>query len=319
MNTQNSHRWLLLVASLAAHHATPRMRLWRAVKAGGCAVLRDGAYLLPERETCLALFDTLANEVREAGGTAHLLEVSASDEAQESAFRALFERAASYLELASRVADCRETLPNEETPALRKTLKNLRRDFDALALIDFFPGEARRQAGAALAELENTVVARFSPGEPQAAVGQIASLDRAAFQGRTWATRRHLWVDRMASAWLIQRFIDGQARFIWLDTPADCPPEALGFDFDGAAFTHVENRVTFEVLLASFALETDRALHKIAALVHYLDVGGIPVGEAAGVETLLGALRRRCTDDDALLAEAAKIFDLLYAAGEGSV
>ncbi len=318
MKIKPDSHWLLLVASLAAHHATPRMRLWRAVKAGGCAVLRDGAYLLPRRDTCLTLFNELANDVREAGGTAHLLTVPAADAAQEAAFCALFERSAAYLEFTTRVFACHENLPGEDPPALRKTLKNLRRDFDALALIDFFPGEARRQAGAALSELEDAVSACYSPGEPRARPGLISRLDRADYQRRTWATRRNLWVDRMASAWLIRSFIDPYARFIWLELPAACPPEALGFDFDGAVFTHVDSRVTFEVLLASFGLENDRALAKVAALVHFLDVGGIPVSEAAGIETLLGAARSRSPDDGALLTEAAKIFDLLYVAYESN-
>jgi hypothetical protein len=122
----------------------------------------------------------------------------------------------------------------------------------------------------------------------------------------------------MASAWLIRRFIDRDARFLWLEKPEDCPPEALGFDFDGAEFTHTGHLVTFEVLLASFGLEADPALAKLSALVHNLDVGGMPVMEASGIEMILGGIRKRCADDDALLADASKIFDDLYAVyGEG--
>jgi hypothetical protein len=80
----------------------------------------------------------------------------------------------------------------------------------------------------------------------------LVLLAMADFQGRTWATRKHLWVDRMASAWLICRFIDPKASFHWLDDPKRCPKKALGFDFDGATFTHVDGRVTFEVLAANF-------------------------------------------------------------------
>ncbi|MBS4095296.1 MAG: chromate resistance protein [Sulfuricella sp.] len=312
-NAQSVH-WLALVASLATHSATPRMRLWRAVKAGGCAVLRDGVYLLPRCEGAEKLFGELAQDVEESGGTAYQLGIAARDEAQETAFRALFDRTTQYAELAGEIAGTQAALPPAETPALRKAMKNLRRDFTALAAIDFFPGAAREQVESALGELEGAVQARFSPGEPQPAAGEIARRDPLDYRGRVWATRRHLWVDRMASAWLIRRFIDPQARFVWLESPADCPPEALGFDFDGAAFTHVGNRVTFEVLAASFALGADPALAKLAALVHFLDAGGIPVADAAGVETLLAGLRNRCADDDELLAEASRLFDLLYTA-----
>jgi hypothetical protein len=149
-------------------------------------------------------------------------------------------------------------------------------------------------------------------GEPRAGTGEIRRLATADFRGRTWATRKHLWVDRMASAWLIKRFIDRKAKFLWLDSPKKCPKTALGFDFDGAAFTHVGSRVTFEVLAASFELDEDPALAKIGAIVHCLDVGGVPVPEAAGIEAVLAGLRAATPDDDKLLADAGRIFDGLY-------
>ena len=116
----------------------------------------------------------------------------------------------------------------------------------------------------------------------------------------------------MASAWLIKRFIDPKARFRWLKNPKDCPRAALGFDFDGATFTHVGARVTFEVLVASFGLEDDKALVRLGELVHFLDVGGVPVAEARGLEMILAGAREQHHDDNKLLAEAGKNFDYLY-------
>jgi hypothetical protein len=122
-----------------------------------------------------------------------------------------------------------------------------------------------------------------------------------------------LWVDRVASAWLIRRFIDPDAKFLWLAQPADCPKKALGFDFDGATFTHVGDRVSFETLMASFGLEDDSALARLAAIVHHLDVGGEPVPEAVGFEAVMTGARERLEDDDALLAEMSNVLDSLYA------
>ena len=122
-------------------------------------------------------------------------------------------------------------------------------------------------------------------------------------------------MDRLASAWLIRRYIDPQAELLWLATPADCPAEALGFDFDGATFTHVGARVTFEVLLASFGLETP-ALQRIGTLVHFLDVGGVQPLEAVGIESTLAGLRDTILDDDQLLVLAGSIFDGLLASFE---
>lgn len=164
---------------------------------------------------------------------------------------------------------------------------------------------------------ENEQTTRFAAlfdrdGEPRAGTAEIRRLATADFSGRTWATRKHLWVDRMASAWLIRRFIDRKAKFLWLDNPKKCPKAALGFDFDGAAFSHVGSRVTFEVLAASFGLDHDPAIARIATIVHYLDVGGDPVPEALGIEVVLAGQRAAATDDDKLLGEAGRVFDGLY-------
>jgi hypothetical protein len=99
---------------------------------------------------------------------------------------------------------------------------------------------------------------------------------------------------------------------IWLATPADCPADALGFDFDGAMFSHVGSRVTFEVLATSFALELP-ALARLGLLVHYLDVGGVQPPEAAGIESVLAGMRESITDDDQLLIAASSVFDGLLA------
>jgi hypothetical protein len=240
-------------------------------------------------------------DVRGVGGTAEIYRLDGCDEAGQQRLVALFDRGAEYADLLARIrrTDCADA----------KALRALRRDVAALVAIDYFPGEAQRQAQEALAQLEAA-----TNGEPTAAAGRIRRLASADFQGRTWATRKHLWVDRMASAWLIRRFVDRKARFLWLDKPQQCPKTALGFDFDGAAFTHVDGLVSFEVLAASFGLDADPALARIAAIVHCLDVGGVPVAEAAGIEVVLAGLRATNNDDDKLLAAAARVFDSLYQA-----
>ena len=121
-------------------------------------------------------------------------------------------------------------------------------------------------------------------------------------------------MDRLASAWLIRRFIDREARFVWVDHPRKRPRNAVGFDFDGAEFTHSNNRVTFEVLLTSFSLDNDPALASIGAAVHFLDIGGIPVSDAKGLETILTGAKATARNDDELLSEAARILDLFYSA-----
>lgn len=313
--------WLLLVMSLPTRNATARMRIWRALKQAGCATLRDGVYLLPAGAATQRAFEAQAQAISAAGGSAHLLPLEINNAAQDAQFRRLFDRADDYAELKRVLDGLRGKQKRGAVAVLARELAQARKAFSAVAAVDYFPGAAREQLQALLDEIAQDIEARLNPHEPHAphaASGNIQRLDVDAYQGRLWATRKGLWVDRMASAWLIQRFIDTEARFKWLAKPADCPKRALGFDFDGAAFTHVGQRVTFEVLGASFGLEEDAALMRIGAIVHYLDVGGVMPPEAVGLEAVLKGLRETAKSDDALLESAAAVFDGLYAAFQKS-
>ena len=308
--------WSLLILTLPTQPNAVRVRVWRALKTLGCAALRDGAYLLPAAEA--SRFGPLADEVRAHGGTAMQLDLSAHDPAQRDELLALFDRAEAYAQWRDGATALQAELASLGETEARRRLRGVAESLQALRAIDYYPGPAAAQAQAALDALRQALDAAYSKGEPQAHADHgIARLDRRKFQGRRWATRARPWVDRLACAWLIHRFIDPQARFVWLTDVAGASPEprgALGFDFDGARFSHVGARVTFEVLLASFGLDADAKLQRIAATVHYLDAGGIPVAEAAGLESVLAGLRELHADDDFLAAAAAGVFDALYAA-----
>jgi hypothetical protein len=226
----------------------------------------------------------------------------------------LFDRTAEYAELSQRLTALKRDFSRLAEIEARQQLAALRREVATLAARDFFPGEPREQMEGALDDAESSLNARFAPDEPRAAHEKIKRRDRKDYRGRTWATREHLWIDRVASAWLIRRFIDPDARFVWLERTKDCPKKALGFDFDGAEFTHVDSKVTFEVLVASFGLEHDAGLARVGALVHYLDVGGIPVAEAPGFASIMTGARTLHEDDDALLKWMTPTLDSLYAA-----
>ena len=306
-------QWLLLVVSLPTQGATARMRIWRTLKAMGCAALRDGAYLLPDSELHRDALQELADECMREGGSAWLLVTTPASAADADTYPMLFDRSADYGVLVKAWKEAAATLPTLGVAELPRLQKKLRRDYEALVATDFFPGEASLEAEAAWMDFNQRVDGVLSPDEPHEIQGQIPRLNIADYQGRLWATRRRLWVDRVASAWLIRRFIDPGARFLWLTKTSDCPRKALGFDFDGAAFTHVGERVTFETLLASFRLEEDPALMRIGAMVRSLDMGSGPVAEGAGFEAVLGGARERLPDDDALLTEIGGVLDSLYA------
>ncbi|OAJ52898.1 hypothetical protein A6V36_36400 [Paraburkholderia ginsengiterrae] len=304
--------WSLLVLTLPTENATARMRFWRALKAKGCAVLRDGIYLLPHAEERERMLRDLAIAIADSGGTAHLLRAPSIDATQEAEFRTLFDRSEDHAEFMRALKDARKTVSGQSAAELTKLLRRLRKDFEAIVAIDYFPGDASTRAEAAWQDFIGLVDTVLSPGEPHSAERPIRSLSVSDYQGRTWVTRQHMWVDRVASAWLIRRFIDRDARFIWLTSPSACPANALGFDFDGAAFTHVGERVTFEVLVASFGLEKDAALLRLGEMVHALDVGGAPVPEAIGFEAVMAGARKRVANDDQLLDEMGRVLDSLY-------
>lgn len=305
--------WLLLIVSLPGPTKTARMRLWRALRASGAGAWRDGVYVLPNSAAAADRFEALAAQAVASGGSAELVVFGSCDAAQEQRLLALFDRGPEQARLLAQAQAVRAGIGREPDTEVRRGLAGLRRDAAALVAIDFFPGAAAAQLEQAIADIEAVLDGRIDADEPRTRAGRVPHRDIARYQGRLWATRRHLWVDRVASAWLIRRFIDPTARFRWLRQPGDCPKSAVGFDFDGAEFSHVGARVTFEVLLASFGLDADAALVRLGNVVHALDVGGAPAAEAAGLVAIMSGYRARALDDDALLGEAGGVFDALYA------
>jgi hypothetical protein len=302
-------KWLALILGLPTANATERMRAWRALKASGAAVLRDGAYLLPDTNVCREALASVERDILSINGTAYILPVV---DPQGERFVELFDRSGEYSKLRVEIEECRGHLNPENALATTKQIRKLRKTYDQLTNIDYFPGKPKQQIDSALQELETAVSRALSADEPHSRDQLITALNRGDYQGRVWATRKRPWVDRLACAWLIRRFIDPQAQILWLNSPTDCPADALGFDFDEATFSHVGTRVTFETLQASFELQAP-GLNRIATLVHYLDIGGIQPVEAAGIERLLAGLRETISHDDHLLAAASAIFDGLLA------
>jgi hypothetical protein len=309
--TSEKNAWLVFLMTQPGKSPTPRIRLWRLLKGLGAAVLRDGVYLLPDREPLRQALEDQVQGVQTIGGAAYVLAVEPVT-ATDAHFRAFFDRSEEYAALLTTIAHVRATLAETTEAQARRVLQQVRRDYEAIEAIDYFPGPALAQSAQALADADAAVTRHFSPDEPQPLQAGIRHLERTAYRGKVWATRQRVWVDRVASAWLIRRFIDPDARFLWLPTPQDCPPEAIGFDFDGAAFTHTGHRVTFEVLVTSFDLATDPALRRLGVLVHALDVGGVPVPEAAGFEAILTGVRASGADDDEMLAAMRPVLDALY-------
>ena len=217
-------QWFFFNATPPTENASARMRAWRALKASGAAVLRDGVYLMPERESCRNTLDSVATDILGAGGTVFVLRVEEPDGA---AFVSLFDRREDYAVLLADISKAHAGLAAETAADTLKQARKLRKTFAGLAEIDFFPGEARRQAEAALQDLEQQAGWALSPDEPHAVAGTIPQLPLGLYLGRTWATRCRPWVDRLASAWLIRRFIAPDAHLLWPASPAAVVTEDL--------------------------------------------------------------------------------------------
>jgi hypothetical protein len=306
--------WLLLVASLPGHQGALRVRWWRSLKALGAATLRDGVYIAPAFDDARTILEEQLSEIRAAGGSGMIFTVSDVPSEDEGTLTTLFDRGEQYEKHAIAVEAFLDSLGRLSEVEARRSLRQLQREYAAIESIDFFPTNQKESALTALQGAEKDLLRRFSPDEPVAIHAAIPRRALVDFQNRLWATRSRLWVDRLCSAWLIRRFIDPGARFKWLRRTTDCPKKAVGFDFDGALFTHIENYVTFEVILHSFSLDGDAALSRIAALVHVLDVGGNRVPEAAGFEAVLTGARERCSGDNELFHDMSQVLDDLYAA-----
>lgn len=309
--------WLILTATLPTSPSGLRVRVWRALKASGAGTLREGVYLLPGTAPTAQALRDMARTITEAGAEAHLLEVNARDETQESSFRGLFDRSEAYAELQQAVKEARKGIRKATEAELHRTLRAIELQLQQVRSSDFFPGQSHTEAAQAVAGLRRDIELHLSPDEPAAAQASIEQRSVADFQGRTWATRKRPWVDRLATAWLVRRFVDRHPRFIWLADARRCPRDAVGYDFDGATFTHVGDRVTFEVVARSFGLDESPALRRIGELVHAIDIGGPPQDEAPGLEMLVRGLHAQHPDDDTLLDAGLALFDALHAALQG--
>jgi hypothetical protein len=300
--------WLLLIAQLPIEDPASRMRVLRTLESLGAAVIREGAYLLPLTPGNRQALEALADYVAKSTGTAHVLEASAGAAAQQEALTRLFDRSARYESLIKTVESLRVSFGHSDPSAISRVLHKQRSEFDAIAALDFFPTEVQARARQALAEGEQAVKKLlFETTQSRTALDTTQKMLR-----RTWATRKPLWADRLACAWLIRRFIDPEATVLWLEKGDSTPDNVIGFGYEGAPFGMSESRVTYEDMLAQLDLARNTALAKIGAIVHFLEMRGTPVPEAAGVQTLLQGAQRRSGSEDELLREAEKTFDLLY-------
>lgn len=304
--------WLVFVTTLPTEDPAGRMRVLRTLESLGCAVLRDGVFLLPDTPAARQGLTSLSEHIARLSGSAYVLCVASVDEAQTRQFLALFDRTHKYEELIKTVESIKSAIGYSDSVSIMRVLNKHKRDFKMISTLDFFPSDARDRAAHALADAEKAVHALMFP-EAQKKSSVLDTTGKLYFR-RMWATRKPLWADQLASAWLIRRFIDPEAKLLWLERSEECPANAIGYGYAGATFYSTRDKVTFEEFLDGFKLDKNAALRRIGGLIHALNAGDSTVAEAAGVQTLLQGALRRTQSEDQLLAETEMTFDLLYEA-----
>ena len=299
-------RWLLLLLSLPTRPSSLRVRAWRRLRVLGAVPLRSSAYLLPDSADRYEQFQWLAQEIQRDGGEATLLRVDRIENMQQPEVVRLFQDARNqdYAGLAERY----RKLLKGRRPRLTEEMGRLARELGRIGEIDFFEAPARLEVERA----RDAVEARTTSGRARPA-GAAPPLDLAALKGRRWVTRPRPHVDRIASAWLIKRFVDPDAEFAF--APADqVPGDAIPFDMAGVELGHQGEDCTFETLLRRTGIR-DRKLAILAEIVHEADIkdGKFAREEARGIDLVLRGLLSAIKDDHEALAQGLTLFDGLYA------
>lgn len=309
--TASEPRWLLLIHQLPASPPYLRVKVWRRLQRIGAVGLRGSVYVLPRSEDTLEDFQWLAREIADGGGTASVCEARFVEGVTDAELEAMFRRArdADYAELADEVRAVGRTVGKHPGRGAANAVAALRARKRQIVAIDFFGASGRETVAGLLADLERPL----GGDEP----GRVAN--PRDVRGRTWITRAGVQVDRIASAWLIHRFIDPQATFRFVAPRTyDHAPGELRFDMADGEYTHEGERCTFETLVRRFGLD-DLALHAIAEIIHDIDLKDdrYQRAEAAGLAHLLAGVAAATPDDEARLARGGQIFDDLYAAFAG--
>lgn len=312
--------WLLLIHQLPAKPAYVRVKIWRRLQTLGAVTVKNAVYALPANVDTREDFAWLAKEIVESGGEAIVCEASFIEGLSDSDLRALFDgaRDEDYGRIAGEARELSARLaadaPDDVLAEIAGQTARLRKQLDAVVAIDFFGAEGRAAAEGLVSGLE---AALKQEGE---AMSDSKSVSPGPLQGRLWVTRESVQVDRIASAWLIRRFIDLEARFKFVSGTGYRPqPGELRFDMFEGEFTHRGDRCTFEVLLGHAGLD-DSALEAIGEIIHDIDLKDNKYGrvETAGVRSLIAGIASSSTDDEQRLTRGSTLLDDLYSSFGGT-
>jgi len=303
---QNS-TWLLLLYGLPAKGNTARVTLWRKLKKYGAVQLKTSAYVLPDQPEHYARFQWLATEIKESGGEATLIRVAQIEGVADQQITQMFNeaRAVEYKEVSQACRGLLHGRKKGDAGELASELGKQQRRFREIKEVDYFKSPAADDTQMILQRLEKIL----TPKGRAVSQPKLAAKD---FQGRTWLTRPRPGIDRAGSGWLVRRFIDPKAKFVFGTEPSK-HPKALPFDMADVEFSHHSDDCTFETLVKRFGIE-DKAVLRMAEMVHDADLedGKFQRTECIGINAVLSGWGQTKMSDAELLAKGIECFEGLY-------
>jgi hypothetical protein len=305
--------WLLLIHQIPNSPAYLRVKMWRRLQKIGAVAVKNAVYVLPCSDQTTEDFHWVAREIMEAGGDASVCEATFIEGINTKELIELFRaaRESDYSELTAEIKELGQELRAAEASSdawasgMVGRVARIRQRLTEIQNIDFFPGPIARQTDSLVSELETKL--RKAPIRK-------AQQQPGSYSARTWVTRTGVHVDRMASAWLIRRFIDPNARFKFVSAKGYRPEDGeLRFDMFDAEFTHEGDLCTFEVLLDRMNIG-DRALRRLAEFIHDIDLKEAKFArpETAGIALIVNAICTKHREDTDRIDRATILFDDLY-------
>jgi len=305
MRVKKKLTWLLLLLRLPATHKAERVAIWRKLKRSGAIQIQTSTYVLPDEPARYESFQWLTQEIRSAGGDATLVRAREIEGLPNEKLIELFNtaRAKEYATLRELLRALSHRRSTRSSPTFAGKLDRARKQFRELRQTDFFNCPRAQDVEMLLRKMERT-----QPVE--AAFPKIVSRD---YRGKTWVTRPRPEIDRVGSAWLIRKFIDPKAKFIFAKKiPTN--GRAVSFDMLDAEFSHQGDDCTFETLLKRFRIQ-DKIVRQIGEMIHDADLDDdkFERTECVGIDRVLKGWAREGIADREILRRGLQCFDALHA------
>ncbi|MBA4184450.1 MAG: chromate resistance protein [Acidobacteriota bacterium] len=324
MKSKNKSEWILMVHLLPPKPTNLRVRIWRKLNNLGAVAIKNSVYVLPFNEKTHEDFEWLRQEIETAGGEANVFRAESVEGTADEEIIDIFRRerdkdfskiAAEFDALAGAVKEQKQNnhLTAERIKNYETELGKLHSELERIKAVDFFVASVQKTAVASFKRAQKILRVNFDSSRKVSPASGANFLSRSDYQGKRWVTRLNMHIDRLASAWLIKRFIDERPKFYFV-VESEKVTGAIHFDMFEAEFTHAGEDCTFETLLNRFGLTDNAALREIAEIVHDIDLkdGKFNRLEAVGLDATIRGLSKLLRDDRKLLAQCGFIFDGLY-------